>query len=345
MLNEKINIELPLVSVCITTYNQFKYISKCLESCLMQETSFKYEILLGEDDSNDGTRQICIDYSQKYPDKIRLFLSDRKNVIYMNGRPTGRWNFYNLIKNARGKYIAFLDGDDYWNDSLKLQKQVDFLELDKEYGLVHSDFDRLVELTQRKITSYNKRQKYKTTSSNMFEDILIKRIDIKTSTACGLKNLIYECFTKYPELLTTWRMADLPIWLELSRKTKIGYIDESLATYRVLESSACNNFEDREIGLEFHNSYFDVKKYFIEKYGCSDKIRTIVDIQNYKGILTFAFYLNDRKKGLDAYKRLRMLIKPGLVKIEKKLFIYYIGIKYPPIGFLLRVLIWIYHRF
>jgi len=117
-----------IVSVCVMAYNHARYISQCLDSVLMQETNFTYEILVGEDDSSDGTRDICKKYAEEHPDKIRLFLNDRKNVIYVNGRPTGRWNFANLLKNAKGKYIALLEGDDYWTDPLKLQKQVDLLE-------------------------------------------------------------------------------------------------------------------------------------------------------------------------------------------------------------------------
>ena len=100
----------------------------------MQQTDFPFEINLGEDESTDGTRETCIEYAQKYPDIINLFLNERKNVIYINGNPTGRWNFMNNIKNARGKYIALCPGDDYWTDDRKLQKQIDYLEANPEFS-------------------------------------------------------------------------------------------------------------------------------------------------------------------------------------------------------------------
>lgn len=132
--NNKVNSE-PLVSVCVQTYNHINYIEDCLDGILMQKTNFPIEILLGEDESNDGTRKICIDYAEKYPDKIRLFLHSRENNIKINGQPTGRFNLlYNLFK-ARGKYIALCEGDDYWTDPHKLQKQVDFLESNPKYSL------------------------------------------------------------------------------------------------------------------------------------------------------------------------------------------------------------------
>ena len=117
-----------IVSVCIQTYQHKDYIVEAIESVLMQKTDFIFEILIGEDESTDGTRDICIDYAKRYPTKIRLFLNSRKNVISINDQPTGRWNLLNNIKHANGKYIALLRGDDYWTAPLKLQKQVDFLE-------------------------------------------------------------------------------------------------------------------------------------------------------------------------------------------------------------------------
>lgn len=129
----------PLVSVCVQTFQHAKYIRQCLEAILEQKTTFPFEILLGEDESTDGTREICIEYSEKYPEKIRLFLHSRKNNIRVNKNPTGRFNFlYNLFS-ARGQYIAFCEGDDYWADPLKLQKQVDFLEANEGFVLTFHD--------------------------------------------------------------------------------------------------------------------------------------------------------------------------------------------------------------
>ncbi len=123
----------PLVSVCVQTYQHAKYIEQCLDGILMQKTSFPFEVLLGEDESTDGTREICIEYAKKHPDKIRLILHRRENVIKIGGQPTGRFNLLYNLKEARGKYIALCEGDDYWTDPYKLQKQVDFLEGNEEY--------------------------------------------------------------------------------------------------------------------------------------------------------------------------------------------------------------------
>lgn len=130
----------PMVSVCVQTYQHGNYIKECLDGILMQQTTFTFEILLGEDASTDGTREICLEYAQKHPDKIRLFLHHRENNIAINGTPTGRFNFLYNLYNARGNYIALCEGDDYWTDPLKLQKQVDFLEGNEGYTICWTNY-------------------------------------------------------------------------------------------------------------------------------------------------------------------------------------------------------------
>ena len=120
----------PLVSVFITTYQHGPFIRDCLEGVLMQKTSFPIEILIGEDESTDGTREICMEYAKKHPDKIRLFLRDRKaSQLYdEDGNRVCMFNGKWLRKEVRGKYLAACEGDDYWNDPLKLEKQITLME-------------------------------------------------------------------------------------------------------------------------------------------------------------------------------------------------------------------------
>lgn len=128
----------PIVSVCVLTYNHEKYIGDCLDSILKQKTNFPYEIIIGEDNSEDATRQICIEYAERYPDKIRLFLrTPDQKFVYKNTR-TFHFNFIANLLVARGNFIATCDGDDYWIDSQKLQYQVDFLRSNLAFsGITH----------------------------------------------------------------------------------------------------------------------------------------------------------------------------------------------------------------
>ncbi len=118
----------PLVSVCVLTYNQELYIAECLDSIVSQETSFDIEIVIGEDGGTDGTLLICKEYQQRYPEKIKV-IHNQTNFGLM-------CNYQRVINVLRGKYVAVIGGDDYWCDIHKLQKQVDFLEHNKNYGVV-----------------------------------------------------------------------------------------------------------------------------------------------------------------------------------------------------------------
>lgn len=116
------------VSVRMSTYNHAPYIRQAIEGVLMQQTDFNFELCIGEDDSTDGTREICKEYAARYPDKIRLFLRQAKDKIYVNGRMTGKYNGRKTNEACRGKYQALCEGDDFWIDPLKLKKQVDYME-------------------------------------------------------------------------------------------------------------------------------------------------------------------------------------------------------------------------
>ena len=120
----------PLVSIVMIAYNVDNYIAKAIESVLSQQVSFPYELVIGEDCSTDGTLQIALKYQAEHPDIVRV-LQREKNLGLTP-------NCVDTHNHCRGKYIALLDGDDYWTDKNKLQKQVDFMESHPEYaGCAH----------------------------------------------------------------------------------------------------------------------------------------------------------------------------------------------------------------
>ncbi|MCR5222285.1 MAG: glycosyltransferase [Lachnospiraceae bacterium] len=121
-----------LLSVIFITYNHEKYVEKALRSVLTQETDFPFEVVIGEDCSTDSTREIVQRVAKEYPQHEVRFLFRDKNL----GRPT--LNVYETTMECRGEYLAYLEGDDYWTDPKKLQKQVDFLRSHKEFiGVTH----------------------------------------------------------------------------------------------------------------------------------------------------------------------------------------------------------------
>ena len=213
------------VSVCITTYNHEKYIAQAIESVLMQKTDFDFEIIIGEDDSSDNTRDISKEYKAKHPEKINLFLNDRANVIYINGKPTGRWNFINNLKHAQGEYIALLEGDDYWTDSCKLQKQADYLDAHPECALCFHDVQAVYDNELREpetLTPINKKEVY------ALEDI-IKGNFIHTCSVMFRNGL----FGDFPDWFYSTPMADWPLHILNAQYGDIGYIRDIMGAYRI----------------------------------------------------------------------------------------------------------------
>lgn len=114
-----------MLTIGLITYNHAKYVKQALDGIIMQKTDFKYEVVVGDDASDDGTQEILKQYSEMYPDIFHLILRE-KNIGATK-------NNYDIKQYARGKYFACLEGDDFWIDSQKLQIQVDFLESHPEY--------------------------------------------------------------------------------------------------------------------------------------------------------------------------------------------------------------------
>ena len=263
--NKPINRVKPIVSVLVSTYKHSKYISECLDGILMQQTSFQFEIIIGEDGSTDGTKEICEKYAVLHQDKIRLFNRDRKLSQFVDkyGRVTrfnGIWN----RMSARGTYIALCEGDDYWTDSFKLQKQYEFLESNAHYNLVFSP------------VKYYSQSKGKFLcvaggKADSFEDLL-KRNTIPTLTTFFRKEIQTQYYEEIHPESKNWLMGDYPMWLYFATKGKIGFISEPMGVYRVLESSLSHSkspykrleFDINRLEIaDFFSKYFQVPSVYI----------------------------------------------------------------------------------
>lgn len=121
----------PLVSICCATYNQVNFVRQCFDGFLKQETNFSFEVLVHDDASTDGTADVIREYTQRYPDIFFPILQTENQYQKGNKKITATFN----LPRARGKYVAICEGDDFWSDSSKLQKQVDFLEKSPDYSL------------------------------------------------------------------------------------------------------------------------------------------------------------------------------------------------------------------
>ena len=302
-------------SVCVITYNQENLIRQALDSILNQKTDFDFEIVIGEDNSSDKTREICDQYQKTSGNKIKL-IKNRENIGAIK-------NFEKTLSNCSGKYTAICEGDDYWKDSHKLQKQVEFLEKNREYGLVHSDFDILYEKNDRILNSYYKTNAIKIPIGTCFDSLLITNF-ICTATVCVRTHLALNAIYGLKDKYFNWSMGDRPIWLHISKHSKIGYLEESLSVRRVLEESVQHS-KSTVKKYVFLKSSYDVAFFFAEKYGCSDKTTFLLQKKFHSMNLKFSFLLRDSMNAKKSYQSL-VPLEDDHFQLRKNLY-YYLGSK------------------
>jgi len=275
-MNFDIRDETPVVSVCLITYNHALYIRECLDSILMQETSVPYEICLGEDESTDGTREICIEYAEKHPDRIRLMLRAQSTPGREAYKSQGVYNFIETSKACRGEYIALCDGDDAWLDPLKLQKQYEVMEGSPEVSLVHSNYD-LCDGT----SDCRRKNCIKGESQGMDSDtvtfrcrVILRSYLIAASAVFARTNEVLRIFEENRELFQVLPMGDIPLWSELINYGSFHYIDEAQIMYRMLPESDSNS-RSAEKRFRFINGASDLGLMAVEKYNLpAEKFRS-----------------------------------------------------------------------
>jgi len=261
----------PVVSVRVITYQHGDYIRQCLDSILAQETDFPFEIVIGEDQSIDGTREICIDYAERHPDRIRLFLRDRRlSLMRINGR-VRRFNGAWARRACRGKYLAICEGDDYWINPRKLQMQVDMLEQDPDISLVHGEAHFYYQTTGRWSHNVHRQRQDLDISDGLFQALIEARYRVITCTAMYRKTHSDRMSTnEFYKRQCRFHIGDTRLWLELSRMGRFGYIDEPLGVYRLLDESASRSRDlTHMLSYELERLYFRVL--YMEQYGVPEQ--------------------------------------------------------------------------
>lgn len=211
--------KMPLLSACVITYNQDKYIEKCLEGCLKQKVDFDYEIVIGDDNSTDKTSRICKRVEEEYP----TLVSYERNTTNLGMIK----NWIKTINRCRGKYIAICEGDDYWTDPLKLQKQVDFLEANPDFAITFHRVEIVNENGIHKFFSnYNQKE------IMTFEDLAVaNRI---YTPSCIFRNRLFEDF---PDWFIDCPVGDYPIHLLNAVHGKIKFFEDVMCAYRLNANS------------------------------------------------------------------------------------------------------------
>jgi glycosyltransferase involved in cell wall biosynthesis len=206
----------PKVSVVILTYNHEKWITQAVESVLMQETNFDLEITIVEDCSTDGTRELVVDFQRRFPEHIGLKLSE-ENGEY-------RKNLAAAFLESSGRYIAQLDGDDYWTSPHKLQKQADYLDVHPECVMSFHNVKVFDEDGTADPWYLNSSAQEEITG---LEDLLV--VNYIASCSPMLRQGVVK---EFPEWYYTAAWADWPLYLLHAQHGKIGYLDEVMGARR-----------------------------------------------------------------------------------------------------------------
>jgi glycosyltransferase involved in cell wall biosynthesis len=235
-----------LVSICCVSYNHENYIRQCLDGFVMQKTNFAFEILVHEDASTDGTAEIVKSYEENYPNLFRCVYQAENQFLKQN-------TLVNILfKMAKGKYIALCEGDDYWTDPYKLQKQVDFLEANREYVACFHEVKVLMhngDFVDDFLTSVP--QKHET-----LEDIAREGNYIHTPSVV-FRNVIRE----YPKEFKYSPVGDYFLYILLAQYGKFKYLNEKMAVYRYGVGVFSQNTSEYKM-IKFYSTLFLIWHYY-----------------------------------------------------------------------------------
>ena len=237
-----------MFSVAVITYNQKDTIRDTLDHILNQKHDYKYEIVIGDDCSSDGTAEIIEEYRQKYPEII--------HPIFNNPNLGAMKNYYNVLNHCQGKYVMDCAGDDYWLDG-KVKTQIEIMEADPSiyvtYGKVYLYNE--TKKTFRKIHGGNGRCS--------FEQILFVGNPIPSLTSCVRGDKLREYLDTVRPLDQGWALEDLPMWLYMSKYGKLYFINKDLGVYRIQEESVSHSQNEEKL-IRLRESQYAVREYFVQ---------------------------------------------------------------------------------
>lgn len=306
-----------IISVCCLAYNHEKYIRECLDGFINQKTDFIFEVLIHDDASTDKTAEIIREYEVNYPEIIKpIYQSENQYSKGVKVTSTYNWS------RVKGKYIAMCEGDDYWTDPLKLQKQFDYLEMNKNCSLVFTNYSIAYE--------NNEVIKNEHISDYSFNGIF-KTNPIRTVSACFrvdyLNEIINNKSKDYPFL-------DLSLFLSLAIKGEIGLINENTCVYRYHYSSM-THIRDIETKLKFIETKFKIRNYFIENFNLKPELKKYAItnrlIEGYKSTLIYDLdrkYIDAERNKIKKYKDYNIPIKLRIFSknvLLEKIFQYFVG--------------------
>jgi glycosyltransferase involved in cell wall biosynthesis len=276
------------LSVMMITYNHENFIAQALNSILTQRVNFDYEIVVGEDHSTDGTREILMDFHQRHPQRIVPLLREKNMGAVHNMGAT--------LVVCRGTYIALLEGDDYWTDPYKLQKQVDFLDSNPTSAMCCHRVQLLDPTGQEHIDVHPTRAAGAYTIENLLSENFVP--------ACSAM-LRRELIGSLPPWHSELAMGDWPLFALVSSKGGIQLMDEIMAVYRVHQGGIWSSRSRVSRMREISRTLEVLDKHFRFRY--TNSVRPAL-AQCY---LELALMERKNGKRLDTWKYLTACIRNG----------------------------------
>ena len=279
-----------MVSVVCDVYNHEPYLRQCLDGFVIQKTNFKIEVLVHDDASTDKSAEIIMEYTNKYPDIFKPILQQENQY----SRGVGIWKTYQFPRVA-GKYVAICEGDDYWIDPYKLQKQVDFLESHPDFDMVRTDSNVYYQDTNITINSVFGKKLFPN-CEDTFVDYVVRPAWLAT---CSW--LIRSPLGDYDNLPNDCFKGDLALMIYIAKRSKVKYLPEVTSVYRVLKTSA-SHFSDSADNIRFWKSQVNTRCYYSCYLSLFDKIVLT------KNILSAGrhFYINRRTFDIRSFLYLSM---------------------------------------
>jgi glycosyltransferase involved in cell wall biosynthesis len=213
------------VSVCVPAFNHEKYIAQMLDGALMQQTDFDFEIVIGDDASADSTPDIIQQYIARNPGRIRAFLHAENQGPKEPREFAGRNNVLQLLKACEGEYVAMCEGDDYWTDPLKLQKQVDFLDKNPDFAISHHNMLVTYEDGSDSHSFNAPDQKLVSTIKDILED----KWFMATASWVYRNHFLTNDFAEWHAKAAA---GDWAVMIQLAAQGRIGYLPETMGVYR-----------------------------------------------------------------------------------------------------------------
>lgn len=215
-----------MVSIVCDVFNHEHYLRQCLDGIVMQQTNFAFEILIHDDASTDKSVEIIKEYVDKYPHLFKPIY--QKENKFSKG--ISIWKDIQFPR-AKGKYIAICEGDDYWTDPLKLQKQVDFLEANPAYGLIHTKVYHQIDSNIHEDHIYREKSSFK-------ELIFGQKIStLSVLVSRKVLHSAYQILDSNKKLQSTY-MGDYPLFLVISSISDIAFLNTHTGVYRIIANSA-----------------------------------------------------------------------------------------------------------